>query len=97
MTGIIGIIGIEWTHGRPNTGAEDDEQRAQAAALAALESLGVTPEAAFAAYQAQWLEFEDEAQMHGDALAWIKASAAANLAATEGWHNPDGGSVAIYL
>jgi hypothetical protein len=94
---MTGTIGIEWLHGRPHKGAEEDEARAEAAALDTLEKAGVTPEAAHAAYKAQWLEFDDEAPMHGDALAWIKARQAADLAATENWHNPDGGSVTIYL
>lgn len=94
---MTGRIGIEWITGRPMKGAEVDEERAEAAALAALKSLGVTPEAAHCAYMTQWLEYDDEALMHGDALAWIKATQAADLAATEGWHNPDGGQVAIYI
>lgn len=94
---MTGTIGIEWLHGRPHHGAGDDEARAEAAALAKLESLGVTPEAAHAAYKAQWLEYDDESAMHGDALAWIAARQAADIAATEGWHNPEGASVSIYL
>jgi len=94
---MTGAIGIEWMSGRPHKGAEQDEERAEAAALASLEAAGVTPEAAHAAYKAQWLEYDDEAPMHGAALAWIAARDAANLAATEGWHNPDGGHVTIYL
>jgi hypothetical protein len=94
---MTGTIGIEWTNGRPHNGAEADEERAEAAALASLQRAGVTPEAAHAAYMAQWLEYDDEGAMHGDALAWIAARDAANLAATEGWHNPDGAHVSIYL
>lgn len=93
---MTGTIGIEWLFGRPINGADEDEERAADAAMAVLESLGITPEAAHAAYMAQWQEFDDEALMHGDALAWIKARQAADIAATEGWHNPEGASVSIY-
>lgn len=94
---MTGTIGIEWMHGRPHNGAEDDEERAEAAALAVLERLGVKPEAAHAAYVAQLQQYEDEAPMHGDALAWIEAGKAADIAATEGWHNPAGAHVTIYV
>lgn len=94
---MTGTIGIEWMHGRPHNGAEQDEERAEAAALAKLAELGVAPEAAHAAYMAQWSEYDDETPMHGDALAWIAAGQAANVAATEGWHKPEGAHVTIYL
>lgn len=94
---MTGTIGIEWIHGRPNTGAEQDEERAEAAALASLELAGVTPEEAHAAYKAQWLEYDDEGPMHGAALAWIAAREAADMAATEGWDKPGGAAVSIYL
>lgn len=94
---MTGTIRIEWMHGRPNSGAEQDEERAEAAALASLERAGVPPSEAHAAYMAQWLQFDDEGPMHGPALAWIEANKAANLAATEGWHNPDGAHVCIDL
>lgn len=94
---MAGSIGIEWLYGRPMNGAEDDEERAEAAALASLERAGVTPDEAHAAYKAQWLEFDDEGQMHGAALAWIAAREAADMAATEGWDKPGGAAVSIYL
>lgn len=38
----------------------EDISRARDAAEAVLTAADVTPEAAYAAYQAQWLEFDDE-------------------------------------
>ena len=94
---MTGTIGIEWITGRPHNGAEQDEERAEAAALAVLERHGVTPQEAHGSFMAQWLEFDDRGPMTGAALAWIEAEQAADLAATEGWHNPDGAHVSIYL
>jgi hypothetical protein len=65
----------------------EDIGRARDAAEAVLAQRGVTAEAAYAAYQAQWLEFDDEDPMTGDALAWIAAGKAADIAITAGWAN----------
>lgn len=70
-----------------NSGALDaaDIARAQNAALHVLTGAGVTPEAAEAAYRAQWIEFDDEAPMTGPARVWIDAREAANRALTAPW------------
>lgn len=91
----MAYIEIEWTHGRPNTGADQDEARASAAAEKVLDDAGVDYAEAEAEYQRQWLEFDDEAPMTGLALVWIKARQSADLALTEGWHNTDGASCSI--
>lgn len=88
-------IAIEWTHGRPSTGADQDEARAATAAEKVLDEAGVDYAEAEAEYQRQWLEVDDQAPMTGLALVWIKARQAANLALTEGWHNTDGASCSI--
>lgn len=91
----MAYIAIEWTRGRPNTGADQDEARASAAAEKVLDAAGVNYAEAEAEYRRQWLEFDDEAPMSGLALTWIEAGLAANLALTEGWYNPDGASCSI--
>ncbi len=91
----MAYIAIEWTHGRPNTGADQDEARASAAAERVLDAAGVNYAKAEAEYQRQWLEFDDEAPMTGLALTWIEARQAADIALTEGWHNVDGASCSI--
>lgn len=88
-------VQIEWCSGRPQTGAEEDEARAIAAAEAVFQRAGVLPADAEAAYREQWEKFDGEEAMTGAARVWIAARDAANLAATEGWDNPDGGSVTI--
>jgi hypothetical protein len=91
----MAYIAIEWTHGRPNSGADEDEARASAAAEAVLDAAGVNYGEADAEYQRQWLEFDDEAPMTGLALKWIEAHQAADIALTEGWHKTDGASCSI--
>lgn len=87
----MAYIAIEWISGRPHKDAEEDERRASDAAEAVLDAAGVDYVEASKAYQAQWLEFDDEAPMTGLALVWIKARESANLALTEGWHDPSAG------
>lgn len=91
----MSYISIEWIHGRPHKGAEEDEARAAAAAEAVLDSARVDYAAAQAEYRRQWEEFDDEAPMAGLARTWIEARTAADLALTRGWHNPDGASCSI--
>jgi hypothetical protein len=71
----------------------DDIDRAERAALGILAGRNV--DEVHAEYQRQWLEFDDEAPMTGDALLWIEARNAADAALTEGWHNPNGASCSI--
>jgi hypothetical protein len=65
----------------------EDIGRARDAAEAVLAQHGVTAEAAYAAYRAQWLWYDDEDPMTGAALAWIAARKAADIAITAGWAN----------
>jgi hypothetical protein len=85
-------INVTWTHGyRFATAA--DTARAKAAARAALEAAGVwDADAAFSQYRAA-IEAGDE--LLGHAAAWRDAEAVANVAATEGWSDPDGAAVEI--
>lgn len=81
-------ISIEWISGRPVGGAEDDEERAIAAAEAVLDAAGADYAEAEATYRIQWLEYEDELKMTGLAALWIEAREAADIALTAGWNNP---------
>lgn len=90
-------IAIDWTYGRPHTGAETDETRAEAAAERTIEAAGTTPQATEAEYRRQWLALDDETHMTGLALVWIAAQAAADVALTEGWHNPAGASCELRI
>lgn len=91
----MAYISIEWITGRPHAGAEQDEARASEAAERVLDAAGVDYAEAEAEYQRQWLEFDDEVPMSGLALTWIEARRAADIALTEGWHNPEGAFCAI--
>ena len=88
-------IRIDWIHGRPHRGAEDDEARASEAAGAVLASAGVEPTDGEAEYNRQWAEYDDEAPMTGLARLWVEARDAANRALTAPWHNPGGASCSI--
>ena len=88
-------IAIEWVCGRPSKGAEQDEERAAAAAEAVLDEAGVNYREAEAEYHHQWLKYYDEQKMSGLALLWVKAREAADIDLTLGWHNPDGASCSI--
>lgn len=99
-------ISINVIHGNASVD-DDDRDRARAAALAVLEGVGVTPNAAFAAFVAEWGFLGSEqaigsgrCQVYHDmrdplAVAWINAESAANLALTEGWADPDGAACSI--
>jgi hypothetical protein len=82
-------IAIEWIYGCPHSGADQDEDRAASAAQAILDAAGVKYGEAEAEYHRQWLEFDDEEPMTGLARIWINARDAADIALTEGWHNPN--------
>lgn len=89
-------IAIDWTHGRPTTGADDDERRAIAAAERVLDAAGADYTEAESEYRRQWIEFDDQEAMTGLALLWIRARDAADIALTEGWRNSDGASCDIH-
>ena len=85
----MAYIAIDWLHGRPHKGAEDDEARAAAAAEAVLNAAGADYNEAEAEYRRQWVKFDDEDLMTGLTLVWIEANKAADIALTEGWHKPE--------
>ena len=67
---------------------DQDIDRARDAAERVLAAAGIDAAAAYAEYQRQWAEFDDEDPMTGAARTWIEARQAADIAATEGWANP---------
>lgn len=74
-------------HGTSQVGQEDID-RAKAAAQKVLDTAGVSAPAAFAAYKAQWAEFDDEDPMTGPARVWVEARQAADVALTATWAYP---------
>lgn len=84
-------ITIHWSHGCPKDPTEDEARAAEAA----YRVLGDNdPLAASIAFGEQVEQFDgDEDQMTGLAALWRDAQKAADLAATQGWRDPDGGSV----
>ena len=101
------MLTINILHGGSNV-ETDDRERAEAAALAVLKAAGTTDAEAYAEFLRQWSWLEtDEAieagkcQCHGDltglAAIWAEAEAAADLALTDGWGNPEGASCSISL
>lgn len=80
---MINRIAINWLYGRPRTDAEADEGRAEAAALAVLD--GHDAVAAYREYMTQFAILHCEKGMTGLAAVWLNATAAANIALTEGW------------
>ena len=67
---------------------DQDIDRARDAAEAVLAAAGIPAADAYAEYQHQWEEFDDEDPMTGPARVWIEARQAADIAVTEGWANP---------
>lgn len=98
-------IAIDWTHGRPNKGADEDEARAAAAAEAVLRAFewrkGDPMEVD--AYEAQeafarHVSDEDFNRSPRETIliaAWEAAQSAADIALTDGWQNPNGASCTI--
>lgn len=87
------MLAIDWSYGRPHTGADDDEARALEAARLSLQAAGVTDYVA--AFESYLAAIESGAELDGDALAWHDALCAADVAATKGWYNPDGAGVSL--
>lgn len=86
------MLTIEWEAGGRFANA-DDERRVLAAARAVLDAAGVVDDvAAEAAYLA---DNEAGVESTGAAAAWRDALAAANRAATDGWHCVDGGAITL--
>ena len=67
---------------------DEDRWRAQEAAENVIRSAGITPAEAYDVYKAQFLALDDEAGMTGDALIWIEARQAADIALTSTWADP---------
>lgn len=91
----MAYISIEWNYGRPYSGADEDEARASAAAEKVLDEACADYADAEADYMRQSLVFDDETPMTGLALIWIRARQAADIALTDGWHNPAAASCSI--
>ena len=73
----------------------EDRERAEAAALRVLGD--ADPAEAYDEYQRQFAVLDGIEGMTGLAALWERAEAAANIALTEGWHNPNGGACTIYV
>lgn len=88
------MLRITWEFGRPRIGAEEDDARAHAAAMAVFKEAGVDPAEAYAEFSRQFAEpFFQE--FTGIAAVWDRACSAADVAATEGWHDPNGAAVTL--
>ncbi len=85
-------IRIDILHGSSSV-TDEDRERAEAAALAVLG--GANPALAYDEYQRQFAALDGIEGMTGAALLWDMAETAANIALTEGWHNPNGAACAI--
>lgn len=91
------MISVRWIAGGRHASAAD-EARAIKAAEASLRAAGVTDHvAAEAAFDAAMERGDADPYAAGDSLAaaWEDASSAANIAATKGWHDPNGGAVEL--
>lgn len=85
-------ISITITHGSASV-TDEDRERAEAAALAVLGD--TDPATAYAEYQRQWIELDSHDGMTGLAARWVAAQEAADIALTQGWHNPAGAGCEI--
>jgi hypothetical protein len=74
----------------------DSRYRAEEAALAVFRRAGCTPRQAESEYHRQFDQLDCEVGMTGLAAIWIKARDAAEAAASEGWHNPNGCEVSMH-
>lgn len=98
-------IAIEWTHGYPRDGGEQDERRAVSAAEAVFaafewrkgQPMEIDPAEAEAAYQRHMSEEEYLRSPRETILiaAWEAAQNAADRALTDGWHDPNGAGCVI--
>lgn len=83
---------IDILHGSASV-TDNDRERAKTAAL---KVLGETdPSLAYAEYLRQLEALDSHDGMTGLAALWCAADKAADLALTEGWHNPDGAHCSI--
>lgn len=81
-------------HGTRNDTTED-KARARKAAMAVFDAAGCEPVKAMDEYRAQFDALDSEIGMTGLALVWLDARSAAEVAASEGWHNPNGCEVTM--
>lgn len=91
------MIGIRWIEGGRHASAAD-EARAIKAAKASLAKARIKDHvAAEAAFRAAMERGDADPYAAGDALAaaWEDATIAACIAATQGWHDPNGGAVEL--
>jgi hypothetical protein len=91
------MITIRWVEGGRHANAADDA-RAAAAAEASLRAAGVADYvAAEVAFRAAMERGDADPYEAGDwlAAAWQHATSAACIAATQGWHDPNGGAVEL--
>ena len=84
-------------HGARTRDTSREEARARQAAMAVLDAAGVSARVAWADYRYQW-EYLDlmPDQMIGDAAIWAAACDAAAVAASEGWHDPNGCEITMW-
>jgi hypothetical protein len=75
--------------------ATEDKARAHAAAMAVFNAAGCRPVEAMDEYRSQFDALDCEVGMTGLALVWLNARSAAEIAASEGWHNPLGCEVTM--
>jgi len=87
-------ISIEIVYGARSVD-DADRERAATAAVRILNEAGVSAAVAAAEFHRQWLLYYDDRRMTGLALVWIEARAAADIALTVGWADPDGASCTI--
>ena len=78
-------------------GADKDEARAIAAAESVLDDAGVSYEKAYSEFLRQLEKHGDPDKYDGLAALWLKAERAANIALTQGWHNPEGAHCYIWV
>lgn len=88
------MIDIDWIDGASFSKPEDS-RRAWHAALDFLEAEGVSETQFVTAEEQAEQALLGEAPWGRLALAWREAEQVANVAATQGWHDPSGGAVRI--
>jgi hypothetical protein len=86
---------IEITIHGTNSDTTEDRSRAHAAAMAVFAAAGCKPVEAKDEYRAQFEALDSECGMTGLAVVWADARSAAEVAASEGWHDPNGCEVTM--
>ena len=78
-----------------NSDTTEDKARAFSAAMAVFAAAGCKPVEAQNEYYRQFDSLDNEVGMTGLALVWLDARSAAEVAASEGWHDPNGCEVTM--